>query len=233
MKHFLTLMTACFVSLNMQAQQSWNFSDLSESIPYISGDTENWAVDKYKNGTEPVQWHNTFTADDWTALQAKGTDIPATKGLLLNGITKANAVVFSINSSKQNYFKLNSKSLKIKICNLKAGQKVSITGLTGSTTEARGFTAEENLTIESGFETSTSVQTSVAKVTADGDVVIGCTASMNIYSIEVSDEGSTGITQTTLGQKAANPNSYTIGGIMTSKNQKGITISNGKKFIRK
>ena len=76
------------------------------------------------------------------------------------------------------------------IPNLKKGQTVTIIGKTGSSSSARSFTAEENLTIMSGFEPTTEDQTCVATVNADGEVAIGVTSSMNVYSIEVNGEGS-------------------------------------------
>jgi hypothetical protein len=48
MKHLLSLMTVCLLSLSAQAQQTWDFLDLSESIPLIEADNINWNVDKYK-----------------------------------------------------------------------------------------------------------------------------------------------------------------------------------------
>lgn len=48
MKHLLSLLTACLLSLSAQAQQTWNFVDLSESIPLIKADETNWNVDKQK-----------------------------------------------------------------------------------------------------------------------------------------------------------------------------------------
>lgn len=48
MKHLLSLLTACLLSLSAQAQQTWNFVDLSESIPLIKADETNWKVDKKK-----------------------------------------------------------------------------------------------------------------------------------------------------------------------------------------
>lgn len=232
MRHLLSLIGACLVSLSMQAQQTWDFGNLSESIPIISSDATNWPIDKEKDGA-PIQWHNGFTTTDWTSLQAGGQDIPATKGLAFNGIRKENALVFSISSSKQNYFKLNSNSLKVKIAGAKAGQKLTIIGITGSSTSERGFTAEENLEVISGFELSKAVQTNVATVKADGDIIFGCTASMNIYSISLSDASSTGITQTALNFKTNKKQYYSMDGKLAKKSQKGIIIYKGKKIFNK
>ena len=57
MKHLLSLMTVCLLSLSAQAQQTWDFLDLSESIPLIEADNINWNVDKYQTDV-PIQWSN-------------------------------------------------------------------------------------------------------------------------------------------------------------------------------
>lgn len=60
MKHLLSLMTVCLLSLSAQAQKTWDFLDLSESIPLIEADNINWNVDKYQTNTTdvPIQWSN-------------------------------------------------------------------------------------------------------------------------------------------------------------------------------
>ena len=54
MKHLLSLLTACLLSLSAQAQQTWNFVDLSESIPLIKADETNWKADKWKTDAPDV-----------------------------------------------------------------------------------------------------------------------------------------------------------------------------------
>ena len=67
MKHLLSLLTVCLLSLSTQAQQTWNFLDLSESIPLIKADGTNWNVDKYKTNTDvPVQWSNKIGSADFS-----------------------------------------------------------------------------------------------------------------------------------------------------------------------
>lgn len=53
-------MTVCLLSLSAQAQKTWDFLDLSESIPLIEADDINWNVDKYQTNTTdvPIQWSN-------------------------------------------------------------------------------------------------------------------------------------------------------------------------------
>lgn len=232
MKHLLSLLSACLLSLSAQAQQTWNFVDLSESIPLIKADETNWHVDKYKTDAPdvPVQWSNKIAFTEWSTLKANGEEIPATKGLMFIG--DAGKLLFSISSKNKNYFKLNSSKTKIKICNLKKGQKITIVGLSGSKEEPRTFTAEENLEVTSGMEPTLEEQTSEAKVMNDGDIVIGCTNAMNVYSISLSADA-TGIAQTTISKPSGNDKFYTLDGKQVKPSHKGIIIANGKKYTNK
>ena len=233
MKHLLSLLTACLLSLSAQAQQTWNFVDLSESIPLIKADETNWKVDKYKTDDPdvPVQWSNKIAFTEWSTLKANGEEIPATKGLMFIGAQ--NKLIFSISSKNKNYFKLNSSKAKIKICNLKKGQELTIVGLSGSKEDARTFTAEENLKVISGMEPTLVEHTSKAIVKADGDIVIGCTNAMNVYSISISAADDTGITQATVNKPCGNDKFYTLDGKQVKPSHKGIIIAKGKKYANK
>lgn len=232
MKHLLSLLTVCLLSLSTQAQQTWNFLDLSESIPLIKADETNWNVDKYKTNTDdPIQWSNKIAFTEWSTLKANGEEIPATKGLMFIG--DEGKLLFSISSKNKNYFKLNNKKAKIKICNLKKGQKLTIVGLSGSKTEARTFTAEENLEVISGWEPTLEEHTREAMVKADGDIVIGCTNAMNVYSISLSAADDTGIAQTTICKPSGNDKFYTLDGKQVKLSHKGIIIAKGKKYANK
>lgn len=233
MKHLLSLLTACLLSLSAQAQQTWNFVDLSESIPLIKADKTNWKAEKWKTDDPdvPVQWSNQIAFTEWSTLKANGEEIPATKGLMFIGAQ--NKLIFSISSKKKNYFKLNSSKAKIKICNLKKGQELTIVGLSGSKEDARTFTAEENLEVISGMEPTLAEHTSKAIVKADGDIVIGCTDAMNVYSISLSAADDTGITQATVNKPCGNDKFYTIDGKLVKPTHKGIIIAKGKKYANK
>ena len=233
MKHLLSLLTACLLSLSAQAQQTWNFVDLSKSIPLIKADETNWNVDKHKTDAPdvPVQWSNKNAFTEWSTLKANGEEIPATKGLMFIGAQ--NNLIFSISSKNKNYFKLNSSKAKIKICNLKKGQELTIVGLSGSKTEARTFRAEENLEKISSWEPTLVEHTSKAIVKADGDIVIGCTNGMNVYSISISAADDTGITQATVNKPCGNDKFYTIDGKLVKPTHKGIIIAKGKKYANK
>lgn len=233
MKHLLSLLTACLLSLSAQAQQTWNFVDLSESIPLIKADKTNWKAEKWKTDDPdvPVQWSNQIAFTEWSTLKANGEEIPVTKGLMFIGAQ--NKLIFSISSKNKNYFKLNSSKAKIKICNLKKGQELTIVGLSGSKEDARTFTAEENLEVISGMEPTLIEHTSKAIVKADGDIVIGCTNAMNVYSISISAADDTGITQATVNKPCGNDKFYTIDGKLVKPTHKGIIIAKGKKYTNK
>lgn len=231
MKHLLSLLTVCLLSLSAQAQQTWNFEDLSESIPLIKADETNWKVDKTDASDAPVQWSNKIAFTEWSTLKANGEEIPATKGLMFIG--DEGRLIFSISKKDKNYFKLNSSKTKIKICNLKKGQKLTIVGLSGKKEDPRTFTAVENLEVISGKEPTSEELTYEAKVKADGDIVIGCTNAMNVYSISISAADDTGITQATVNKPCGNDKFYTIDGKLVKPSHKGIIIAKGKKYANK
>lgn len=232
MKHLLSLLTACLLSLSAQAQQTWNFVDLSESISLIKADETNWNVDKYKTNTDdPIQWSNKIAFTEWSTLKANGKEIPATKGLMFIG--DEGKLLFSISSKNKNYFKLNSSKTKIKICNLKKGQELTIVGLSGKKGEPRTFTPDENLEVISGMEPTLIEHTSKAIVKTDGDIVIGCTNAMNVYSISLSAADDTGIAQTTICKPSGNDKFYTLDGKQVKPSHKGIIIAKGKKYANK
>lgn len=231
MKHLLSLLTVCLLSLSAQAQQTWNFVNLSESISLIKEDETNWKVDKSNTTGAPVQWSNKIAFTEWSTLKANGEEIPATKGLMFIG--DEGRLIFSISKKDKNYFKLNSSKTKIKICNLKKGQELTIVGLSGSKEEARTFTAEENLEVISGMKPTLAEHTSKAIVKADGDIVIGCTNAMNVYSISISAADDTGITQATVNKPCGNDKFYTIDGKLVKPTHKGIIIAKGKKYANK
>lgn len=191
MKRIFTFIALAALVMQANAQQKWDFNDLTATLAEVATDQTNWEVDKTESDGRVSQYHYISVPADKTvpyALQCNGKNLAITDGLLFTGITKTKAVVLSTHS-KQHYVKLNATSLKLIIPNLKKGQTVTIIGRTGSSSVARGLTADENLTVVSGFEVNTDEQTNVATVVADGNVVIGQTASMNIYSIEVTGTG--------------------------------------------
>lgn len=97
-------------------------------------------------------------------------------------------------------------------------------GLSGSKTEARTFTAEENLKVTSGMEPTVEEQTSEAEVINDGDIVIGCTNAMNVYSISLSAADATGIAQTTISKPSGNDKFYTLDGKQVNPHTKASSL---------
>lgn len=142
-------------------------------------------------------------------------------------------VDFLYQQQEQKLLQIELLKTKIKICNLKKGQELTIVGLSGSKEEARTFTAEENLEVISGMKPTLAEHTSKAIVKADGDIVIGCTNAMNVYSISISAADDTGITQATVNKPCGNDKFYTIDGKLVKPTHKGIIIAKGKKYANK
>ena len=116
---------------------------------------------------------------------------------------------------------------------LKKGQKLTIVGLSGSKDDARTFTADENLEKISSWEATLEEHTREAMVKTDGDIVIGCTNAMNVYSISLSAADDTGIAQTTICKPSGNDKFYTLDGKQVKPSHKGIIIAKGKKYANK
>lgn len=191
MKRIFTFIALVALMMQAKAQQKWDFNDLTATMNEVATDQTNWEVDKTESDGRVSQYHYISVPADKNvpyALQCNGKNLAITDGLLFTGITKTKAVVLSTHA-KQHYVKLNASTMKLVIPSLKKGQTVTIIGRTGSSGVARGFTAEENLSVVSGYEVNADDQTNVATVVADGNVVIGQTASMNIYSIEITGSG--------------------------------------------
>ena len=86
---------------------------------------------------------------------------------------------------------LNGNGVSLIIPSLKAGQKVTVSCKTGSTSTARCLDAANLTSVSGSFGTPTTDQvTNVGTVTADGDVVLKTNGGgMNIYSIKVETVG--------------------------------------------
>lgn len=195
MKHIFILIVMLAVAFQVKAQQKWDFNDLTATMAAVATDKVNWEEDKVEADGTVCQYHYITVPENKdvpTPLLCNGKNLTVTDGLLFTGITKTKSVVISVHA-KQHYLKLNATSMKMVIPSLKKGQTVTIIGRSGTSGVARGLTAEQNLKVVSGFEANTDdPQTSVAEVIADGDVVIGQTGGMNLYSVEVSGSGTGG-----------------------------------------
>ena len=128
------------------------------------------------------------------ALVANGSELAYAKGLKFTAGAPADKtegkakVRLNYGSSR---LELNGNGVSLIIPSLKAGQKVTVSCKTGSTSTARCLDATNLISVSGSFGTPTTDQvTNVGTVTADGDVVLKTNGGgMNIYSIKVETVG--------------------------------------------
>lgn len=172
---------------NANAQQSWDFSTMSQADKDACAADANWIL-----GNERYCYIGGAMTN--APLVANGIELEYTKGLLFtttdpSSPTEGSARVrCNFGSSR---LELNGSNLSIIIPDLTAGQTVTVNCKTSSGNgEARGFNVT-NLSPVSGYfnQTTGEDQTNVGTVIENGNVVLTTTGGMNIYSITVTGEG--------------------------------------------
>lgn len=173
------VMAICMMMAIHAGAQTWDFSSVSDADQTnLNADASNWLYDSSNN-----RWKQQTVYTN-SALTANGVELNFTKGLLFT-TTAADQV--RVDAKKQ-CLTLNNKSAQVTIPSCKAGDVITITCKSSSSSTARGITAT-NVTITSGFETSTSQTTNVGKVTEDGDVQLQSTGGLYVFSIAVGTTG--------------------------------------------
>ncbi|WP_276894432.1 DUF4955 domain-containing protein [Hallella bergensis] len=132
-------------------------------------------------------------------LIADGKEAEFTRGLLFCIYVPETNLVKPVSPGKllvytdpeRQSIRLNAKNLSIVVPHLKAGQTVEV-GCRSVTNAGIRFLNAYNLTIEQGFGTAASSnleeQICIGKVEQNGDVVIGASNGIYVYSITVKDE---------------------------------------------
>ena len=174
------------MSLSAALAQTWTFGAMSEADKALCAADANWVLGADRYG---------YTlALDKAALVANGSELAYTKGLKFTAGAPADKtegkakVRLNYGSSR---LELNGNGVSLIIPSLKAGQKVTVSCKTGSTSTARCLDAANLTSVSGSFGTPTTDQvTNVGTVTADGDVVLKTNGGgMNIYSIKVETVG--------------------------------------------
>lgn len=217
-KLIYSLMTCLMALFTTGANaQTWNFSSLSAEDKALLDADADWIL-----GTNRYCYIKELSN---AALVANGTELTYAKGLRFTAVAPTEAVEGKA-KIRLNYgssrLELNGSNVVLTIPGLTAGQKVTVVCITASSSAARGFNVT-NLEPVSGYfnSTSTSEQTNVATVIADGDVTLTTTAGMYVSSIKVEDEGSS----------EPDPATYNSVPLNTAKNQMRLTLkSNDIKY---
>lgn len=186
MKKMVFTLVLLLMSLSAVMAQTWTFGAMSEADKALCAADANWVL-----GTD--RYGYTLALEN-EALVANGSELAYTKGLKFT----AGAPTDKLDSKAKvrlNYgssrLELNGNGVSLIIPSLKAGQKVTVSCKTGSTSTARCLDATNLTSVSGSFGTPTTAQvTNVGTVTADGDVVLKTNGGgMNIYSIKVETVG--------------------------------------------
>lgn len=186
MKKIVFTLALLLMSLSAALAQTWTFGAMSESDKALCAADANWVL-----GTD--RYGYTLALEN-EALVANGSELAYAKGLKFTAGAPADKtegkakVRLNYGSSR---LELNGNGVSLTIPSLKAGQKVTVSCKTGSTSTARCLDATNLTSVSGSFGTPTIDQvTNVGTVTADGDVVLKTNGGgMNIYSIKVETVG--------------------------------------------
>ena len=186
MKKMVFTLALLLMSLSAVMAQTWTFGAMSEADKALCAADANWVL-----GTDRYGY---TLALEKAALVANGSELAYTKGLKFTAGAPADKsegkakVRLNYGSSR---LELNGNGVSLIIPSLKAGQKVTVSCKTGSTSTARCLDAANLTSVSGSFGTPTKDQvTNVGTVTADGDVVLKTNGGgMNIYSIKVETVG--------------------------------------------
>ena len=186
MKKMVFTLALLLMSLSAALAQTWTFGAMSEADKALCAADANWVL-----GTDRYGY---TLALEKAALVANGSELAYTKGLKFTAGAPADKsegkakVRLNYGSSR---LELNGNGVSLIIPSLKAGQKVTVSCKTGSSSTARCLDAANLTSVSGSFGTPTKDQvTNVGTVTADGDVVLKTNGGgMNIYSIKVETVG--------------------------------------------
>ena len=186
MKKMVFTLALLLMSLSAAMAQTWTFGAMSEADKALCAADANWVL-----GTDRYGY---TLALEKAALVANDSELAYTKGLKFTAGAPADKsegkakVRLNYGSSR---LELNGNGVSLIIPSLKAGQKVTVSCKTGSTSTARCLDAANLTSVSGSFGTPTKDQvTNVGTVTADGDVVLKTNGGgMNIYSIKVETVG--------------------------------------------
>ena len=186
MKKIVFTLALLLMSLSAVLAQTWTFGAMSEADKALCAADANWVL-----GTD--RYGYTLALEN-EALVANGSELAYAKGLKFTAGAPADKtegkakVRLNYGSSR---LELNGNGVSLIISSLKAGQKVTVSCKTGSTSTARCLDADNLTSVSGSFGTPTKEQvTNVGTVTADGDVVLKTNGGgMNIYSIKVETVG--------------------------------------------
>lgn len=205
---------------NKVGAQNWDFSagPGSADQTLLNNDTQNWTYDAANN-----RWGWQFITTTGAALTANSTELDFAKGLLLINPNTDKVRV----DNKKKCLTLNGKGSAIIVPDAKAGDKLTITFQTSSSTTARTITAN-NVTpaTDADFATAgtTDRTTYTGTVAADGSVTLTASGGVYVYQLTVG-EATTGNTGDNTGNTQEGPHAVTVN---TNTNQVKLVLTGGE-----
>ena len=185
MKKLVFGLAILLMSLSAAMAQTWTFGVMSDADKALCAADANWVL-----GSDRYCY---TTALNNEALMANETELAYAKGLKFKAAapgdkTEGKAKVrLNYGASR---LELNGSKIDLVVPSLKAGQKITVSCVTGKSSEARGLNVTNVTPVSGSFNaTSTDKVTNVGMVTADGDVTLTTSAGMYIYSIKVEEAG--------------------------------------------
>ena len=186
MKKMVFTLALLLMSLSAALAQTWTFGAMSEADKALCAADANWVLGTDRYGYTLALENEALVANDSELAYAKG--LKFTAGAPADKTEGKAKVRLNYGSSR---LELNGNGVSLIIPSLKAGQKVTVSCKTGSTSTARCLDAANLTSVSGSFGTPTTEQvTNVGTVTADGDVVLTTNVGgMYIYSIKVETVG--------------------------------------------
>ena len=179
MKKMVFTLALLLMSLSAVMAQTWTFGAMSEADKALCSADANWVL-----GTD--RYCYTLALEN-EALVANGSELAYAKGLKFTAgapATKTEGKAKVRLNYGNSRLELNGNGVSLTIPSLKAGQKVTVSCKTGSTSTARCLDATNLTSVSGSFGTPTKEQvTNVGTVTADGDVVLKTNGEMSAGDI--------------------------------------------------
>ena len=185
--HTATALMACLIAMIAATAKAdtktWTLSSFSsDDLALMAADETNWAA--HSDGNRYCL--QTALADE--QLTAGGTVLSTSEGLYFTcgeGSGDGGKIRVNYGSSR---FEMNGSNIVVRIPSLTAGQTVTVSCKTASSSSERTFSYTNLTAADGSFEASTDKQINIGTVTADGDVTLTTSdGGMYVYYITVSD----------------------------------------------
>lgn len=222
-------------SQEQNTSTTWNFTELSATDKAnLNADTENWGSQDFDGDSGWKNLNVLAARNVYVGLTANNVKLELTDGLLFARDNSAGLGEGQVVIKEGVALNLTGSNDMIKIENLAKDDVVRIKFTSNSATEARGFNVINAEPASIMSESKTDVKDAELKVTANGDVILKTTKSVNIWAITINAELPvvSGI-QTVKAAAVQNGAIYNLAGQKVSESYKGVVIKNGKKMVTK